>query len=61
MFHLTEFFLCLTGINRYIVGCKSMSEEIKTAITTGINRYIVGCKLSRAVCAIGMRFELIDT
>ena len=36
--------LIITGINRYIVGCKWHSHESIDDDATGINRYIVGCK-----------------
>ena len=36
--------LIITGINRYIVGCKFISESIININSNRINRYIVGCK-----------------
>ena len=40
--------LIITGINRYIVGCKSFSNAYEWLTSAGINRYIVGCKYTKA-------------
>ena len=37
--------LIITGINRYIVGCKLEYGGYILRTRLGINRYIVGCKL----------------
>ena len=39
--------LIITGINRYIVGCKFFGEYGVLAGHAGINRYIVGCKFAQ--------------
>ena len=36
--------LIITGINRYIVGCKYMENSAIAWADKRINRYIVGCK-----------------
>ena len=41
--------LIITGINRYIVGCKLIYVGNVASTVEGINRYIVGCK-SLIIC-----------
>ena len=53
--------LIITGINRYIVGCKSTGTDSNKSLAAGINRYIVGCKYIWNIGDIMGRFELIDT
>ena len=54
--------LIITGINRYIVGCKYLKRQGVKAGVPGINRYIVGCKFLRHADINKLKErELIDT
>ena len=35
----------LIGINRYMLGCKSLQPRVAQQSKLGINRYMLGCKL----------------
>ena len=49
------------GINRYIVGCKSLIICVNKFVKYGINRYIVGCKWRVQGNHRRRLHELIDT
>ena len=49
------------GINRYIVGCKSLYGQAMQTTGKRINRYIVGCKFCRYIFLGFGACELIDT
>ena len=53
--------LIITGINRYIVGCKFSKIKDVNKKKQRINRYIVGCKFELLNKAVELGFELIDT
>ena len=53
--------LIITGINRYIVGCKYETSKLDEDEQNGINRYIVGCKLTQQEVTEDFIKELIDT
>ena len=51
--------LIITGINRYIVGCKYARKGANNKVACGINRYIVGCKFA-VCCSKEMNVERIN-
>ena len=53
--------LIITGINRYIVGCKYIKPCFYASCGCRINRYIVGCKYARKGANNKVACELIDT
>ena len=53
--------LCISGINRYIVGCKYKCRLWHNGSNRWINRYIVGCKCEIEALKVMELLELIDT
>ncbi len=48
-------------INRYMLGCKSLSQSNALSVSIRINRHMLGCKCCIINCKKHLYSELIDT